>query len=241
MNIALVFAGGTGSRMKSTGKPKQFLELHGKPIIIHTLEHFEKHSQIDAICVVCIAEWIDYLKSMLERNFIKKVRWIVPGGQSGQESIFNGADAIYNSSDITKDSVILVHDGVRPLINEELISSCISTTKEHGNAITTAPAIETLIVTDSEQHVKSILDRTMCKLARAPQCFILSDFYHAHIQAQKDGINNMIDSANLMSHYGHKLNIVEGSSENIKITTPLDFYVFRAIYEARENSQIYGL
>lgn len=240
MNVALVFAGGTGSRMKSTGKPKQFLELHGKPIIIHTLEHFEKHPQIDAICVVCIAEWIDYLKIVLERNFIKKVKWVVPGGQSGQESIFHGVDAIHSSEEIPKDSVILVHDGVRPLINEELISECISTTKNLGNAITTAPAIETLIVTDENQQMESILDRSKCKLARAPQCFILSEFYNAHIQAREDGINNLIDSANLMSHYGHKLNVVEGSSENIKITTPLDFYVFRAIYEARENSQIYG-
>jgi len=241
MNIALIFAGGTGSRMKSTGRPKQFLELHGKPIIIHTLEHFENHPEIDAICVVCIAEWIDYLKKLLDRYLIRKVRWIVPGGASGQLSIFNGIDAVYNTSDIPKDSTILVHDGVRPLINDKLISDCISMVAECGNAITVAPAIETVVLKNKDEHVESILDRSMCSLARAPQCFVLSDLFSAHIQAQKDHIENFIDSANLMNHYGHKLNIVEGPSENIKITTPLDFYVFRAIYEARENTQIYGL
>ena len=125
MNVALIFAGGSGTRMNTKSKPKQFLELHGKEIIIYTLEHFERHPEIDAIAVVCIADWIDYLKSIIRKHGIDKVKWIVPGGETGQDSIFNGLEAIHK--DCPEDSVVLIHDGVRPLINRELISDNIVT------------------------------------------------------------------------------------------------------------------
>ena len=97
MNTALIFAGGSGTRMNSKTKPKQFLELNGKAIIIHTIEYFERCSEIDNIAVVCIADWIDYFKELLKKNFITKVKWVVPGGSTGQESIYNGLKAIYDA------------------------------------------------------------------------------------------------------------------------------------------------
>ena len=240
MNTALIFAGGAGRRMHSAGKPKQFLELHGKPIIIHTLEHFDRHPEIDAIAVVCIAGWIDYLKDLLIRFHIKKVRWIVPGGETSQESTRAGLGILEANCD-PRDTIVLIHDGVRPLITEKVISDNIAAVKEYGNAITAAPAIETIITVDENEDVTELIDRQSCRLARAPQSFYLSDIIAMHQKAMADNYDKMIDSASLMIHYGVKLHLVEGPAENIKITTPSDFYIFKAIQEARENMQILGL
>lgn len=240
MNTALIFAGGTGTRMRTTGRPKQFLEMNNKPIIIHTIEMFEYHPEIDSIAVVCIAGWIDYLKEQLARFGIKKVKWIVPGGETSQESTRNGLNAIAADQD-PKDTIVLIHDGVRPLITQQLISENIACAKQHGNAITVAPAIETIITTDEAGEVAGLIDRSLCRLARAPQTFVLADIIAMHQKAIKEGYDKMIDSASLMIHYGQKLHMVEGPMENIKITTPSDFYIFRAIQEARENLQIFGM
>ena len=240
MNIALIFAGGTGQRMNSRTKPKQFLELNGKPIIIHTLENFDAHPQIDGIIVVCLRDWIDYLQDLAEKFRLKKLRWIVPGGQTGQESIRNGLTALEGDESVPKDAIVLIHDGVRPLINEGLITRCIATAEELGNAITVTPATETIIQVNPQQEVSNILDRSICMLARAPQTFRLRDILSAHQRAEEEGYTGAIDSATLMTHYGTTLHIVEGPVENIKITTPADYYISRAIIEARENSQIWG-
>lgn len=241
MNIALIFAGGTGTRMNTKSRPKQFLELNGKAIIVHTLENFENHPEIDAICVVCIESWIDHLKDIIDRDFIKKVRWIVPGGATGQDSIRNGLEAIEKDCEHSEDCVVLIHDGVRPLINEKLITDNIAKVRACGSAITVTPAIETIVSASEQDEITKITDRKQCFLARAPQSFFLKEILDAHRKAAAEGNHDMIDSASLMKHYGHTLYTVNGPVENIKITTPMDFYLFRAIYEARENSQIFGL
>ena len=241
MNTALIFAGGAGARMNTRTKPKQFLELNGKPIIIHTIDNFEYHPLIDAIVVVCLESWIPYMRELLVRYHMEKVKWVVPGGETGQQSIRNGLDALWSDETVPDDALVLIHDGVRPLINEDIISRNIACAEEYGNAITVTPAIETIINVTPADEVADILDRSKCRMARAPQTFRLSEIVNAHRQAIADGNCNMIDSAMLMSHYGTPLHIVEGPVENIKITTPSDFYIFRAIYEARENSQIWGI
>ncbi len=240
MNTALIFAGGTGKRMGNAGRPKQFLELHGKPIIIHTLEYFDRHPQIDAICVVCIAGWMDYLRDMLDRFRIKKVRWLIPGGATSQESTRAGLGAIAADCD-PENTIVLIHDGVRPLITPEVISDNIAAVKAFGSAITAAPAIETIITVDADEEVEQLIDRQSCRMARAPQSFWLRDILEMHRRSQEDGYDEMIDSASLMLHYGVKLHLVTGPAENIKITTPSDFYIFKAIKEARENMQILGI
>lgn len=239
-NIALIFAGGSGIRMNTTANPKQFLQLHGKEIIIHTIEHFEKHPDIGAIVVVCIESWIPFFKVLLEKYNISKVKWIVPGGIDGQASIYNGLSCCVKVH-VPDDSIVLIHDGVRPLITQELISQCIQSVVSHGSAITVTPEIETVVSLDTEGKVVSITDRSKCFHAKAPQCFRLSDIWQCHQKAKQEGLVNMIDSASLMQYYGHTLYTVQGSYDNIKITTPSDFYIFRALYEARENLQIFGL
>ncbi|NLE25007.1 MAG: 2-C-methyl-D-erythritol 4-phosphate cytidylyltransferase [Clostridiaceae bacterium] len=241
MNTALIFAGGSGIRMNVKAKPKQFLELNGRAIIIHTLEYFENHPEIDSICIVIIESWIDYLKELLERYSIKKVKWVVAGGITGQESIFNGLQAIYKDCDHPEDCVVLIHDGVRPLINDTLISDNIASVRKFGSAITVSPVIETIVTANENNQIQSVTDRKLCMHARAPQSFILKDIYTAHLKAIDENIHDMIDSASLMKYYRYKLYTVDGPVENIKITTPMDYYLFRAIYEARENSQIFGI
>ena len=238
MNYALIFAGGSGKRMNTKSRPKQFLELHGKEIIIYTIEHFEKHPDIDGIVVVCIEEWIDYLKKILKKNGIEKVKWIVPGGASGQDSIYNGLKVLHDNC--SEDSIVLIHDGVRPLINEELISANIQSVHEHGSAITVAPVIETVMLADDDKVYKSV-ERSKCNMAKAPQSFFLKDIFSAHQQAREEGIHDKIDSATMMSDYGHSLYSVKCGTENIKITTPSDYFIFRALIDAKENSQIFGI
>ena len=145
MNIGVIFAGGVGSRMHSKDRPKQFLEMYNKPIIIHTLEYFENHPMIDAIVVVCIKDWIPYLEKLLYKFRIDKVKKIVPGGETGQLSIYNGLRAAKEIAGEEK-SIVLIHDGVRPLISENLITNNIETVMKHGSAITTAKVKETILV-----------------------------------------------------------------------------------------------
>lgn len=239
MNYVVIFAGGAGKRMNTKTRPKQFLTLHGKEIIIYTLEHFENHPEIDGISVVCIESWIDYLKRLLDKYQIKKVKWISAGGSSGQESIFNGLDAMRGNID--QDSIVLIHDGVRPLIDQELISANIRMTKEKGNGITVVPATETVMLMDENNHIIQSVDRKRCRVVRAPQSFIYRELLEAHDEARKRGEYDIIDSATMMSAKGYTLYPVIGKPENIKITTPSDFYTFRAIVEAEENSQILGV
>lgn len=237
MNCALIFAGGTGQRMNTKTRPKQFLELHGKPIILYTIEVFENHPDIDAIVVVCLEEWIPFLEKKLVHYDIEKVVAVVPGGATGQESIRHGLDAL--AERVGEEATVLVHDGVRPLISPETISECIASVEERGSAITVTPAIET-IVQEEHGEVVNVIERQACRMAKAPQCFSLGELLDAHRRAQEDGLGDFIDSASLMRYYGHTLYTVEGTPENIKITTPSDFYIFRAFVDARENSQIFG-
>ena len=240
-NVAVIFAGGTGQRMNTRTRPKQFLELHGKPIIVYTLEAFNSHSEIDGIIVVMLESYIGYMEDLVRKYALDKVMKIVPGGNSGQESIYNGlraASEFYGPEDI-----VLIHDGVRPLIDEETITANIRCVQEHGTAVTVTAAIETITMKDETGAVGTIIDRSQCELARAPQSFLLGQILEAHNRAGsgKDSAVTFIDSASMMKHYGYKLYTVEGKPENIKITTPSDYYIFRAMVDARENSQIFGI
>lgn len=240
MNIAVIFAGGTGSRMNSKDKPKQFLDIYNKPIIIHTLENFERHEMIDGIVIVCIESWIPYLEELLYKYRIEKVKSIVPGGQTGQLSIYKGLCEAEKLSD-GDDTIVLIHDGVRPLINEKVITDNINCVKEHGSAITTAVVKETiLVVNDENGAIDHVPSRKNSRVAKAPQSFYLKDIISSHRKALEAGETDIIDSCTMMVKNGFRLYLIDGPEENIKITTPEDFYTMRALLEARENAQIYG-
>ena len=245
MNIAVIFAGGSGTRMKNADIPKQFLLVHGKPIIVHTIEIFQKHKDIDGIVVVCLENWIDYMQDMKQRYGLDKIKRIVPGGQTGQMSIYNGlaaADEIYGHDE---DTIVLIHDGVRPLIKQETISDNIEAVKKYGSAITCTAASETVILVDNDfdgnvccEKVGTVPDRSTSRFAKAPQSFYLKDILKEQKRAIAEGKTDMIDSCTLMKEYGHELHTVIGPDYNIKVTTPKDFVIFMAIYDAIENKQL---
>lgn len=238
MNVALIFAGGTGQRMNSRSKPKQFLEMYGKPIIIYTLEHFEKHPNIDYICIVCLKGWEKELNKLIDKFGIGKVRWITCGGETGHESIYNGLQVMKN--DLKQEDVVVIHDGVRPLINEELITTNLNAVEVFGNSITVEKVSESVVQRKNDGSVTNVPPRSEMGIAKAPQCFRYGEICKVHELAKRDHFK-AIDSAHLLYHYGYKLHTVESTQYNIKIATPSDFYVFRAIFEARENSQIFGI
>lgn len=235
MNIAIITAGGSGKRMKTNDIPKQFLLVCNKPIVIYTLEHFEKCEDIDAVVISCIEEWIPHMKKIVEEFRITKVLRIVKGGETGQESIRNGLNAVH---DLCSDdeSIILVHDGVRPLISSKLISENINTVKKYGSCVTTAPVNETVVCVN-EGQISNVLNRSNLRLARAPQSFYLNDMLSAHQRAEKENIHSFVDSCQLMSFYGTQLHYLEGPHDNIKITTVEDYYILRTMIQRREDDQ----
>ena len=240
MNIAVIFAGGTGTRMNSKDKPKQFLKMHDKPIIIHTLEKFQNNENIDAIVIACIKQWINHLLQLIEYYHISEVKRIVPGGETGQLSIYAGLNAAKDIAE-GKNAIVLIHDGVRPLINDDVINKNIASVMKNGSAITSVNVTETIMEINDDASIKYIPDRTHSRLARAPQSFLLDEILDVHNKALLEGKKDFIDSCTMMSHYGKKLYLIDGPIENIKVTTPQDFYIMRAILDAQENSQIYGL
>ena len=235
MNVALIFAGGIGSRMGSD-TPKQFLEWNGKAIIIHTLNVFENHSEIDAIVIACKEDWIDYTRQLIEKEEIKKVVSIVPGGATALDSQFNGLKEIKRLYPNEKVAV-LIHDGVRPLVDAATVKRNIDSVWENGNAITVTKAIETVIKIDEEGSVQEILNRDYCRMAKAPQSFKLDDIIATHKKAIAEGKHDFIDSASMMIYYGHTLHTVMGEPENIKVTTPSDYYMFLGISKNREGQE----
>ncbi len=240
MNIGVIFAGGSGKRMHTRGTPKQFLEVDGKPIIIHTLEKFEMCPDVDAVVVVCLEAYIPYLKKLTGRYMLEKVLRIVPGGKTGQESIYYGLCSARELAGEGK-AIVLIHDGVRPLITKELITANIKTAEAEGNAVTVAPATETIFQFEHDTKIVSrIYDRSTCFVAKAPQTFVLKDILDAHEQAREKH-QEYIDSASLMKAYGYTLHTVESTPDNIKVTTPSDYYMLKAIMTEKEHSEIFGL
>ena len=192
MITALIFAGGVGARMKSKEIPKQFLEVEGKPIIIHTLEHFANHDMVDNIVVVCLESWIDELKRGIEKYNVKKVVGIIPGGKTGFQSIHNGLVRIAETS--KDDDIVLICDGVRPMLSEKLISTCIMDTKTYGTAVPVTPSIDSVLESpDGETCCKS-LPRKQMFITQAPQGYTMRKIMWAHDEAEVRGITNPISS-----------------------------------------------
>lgn len=242
-NIALIFAGGVGNRMHNGSLPKQFLELDGKAIIIYTLEKFENCSEITDIVVVCVSGWEDYLKKLIKKADITKVRAVVSGGKNPQESQFKGLNAIKERIPIQNENkaIVLIHDGVRPLVDEKTILKNIETVKENGSAITVTPAIETIISENSAHKVNGVAKRSDFIMGKAPQSYYLSEIFEAYKKAFAEGKTEYIDSASLMYDQGKVLTTVEGSTNNIKITTPVDYFIFKGIIEAQRQENIFGI
>ena len=233
MNYAIIFAGGLGTRMKTGDKPKQFLEIGGKSILCHTIDKFQKCSEIDGIVLVTNADYLDYTKSIVLKENYTKILNIVSGGANPIDSQYNGILAL--KSVAKPNDIILLHDGVRPLIDEDTILKCINIAKKSGNAITVARAIETIALADEQNLIHKTVTRDKCFLARAPQCARFEELVYYHDLSIKEGVHNFIDTASMLLYYGKELNSVMGPQDNIKVTTITDYYMCKVLFENMVN------
>lgn len=236
MNIGLIIAGGSGNRM-GQDIPKQFMHVDGAPIIILTLMAFEKHPDIDAMAVVCLKGWETVLRSYANQFNIKKLKWIFPGGNTGMESIHNG---IYGLQEVgcNGDDLVLIHDGVRPLLPQEIISSNIAVCQAYGYAITGIQCREAILESQDGFTTKTSIPRDTLIRTQTPQTFRLKNIIKAHELAKEKGITNTVSSCTLIAELNEdiEMHIVPGSEKNIKITTVEDLEMIKALMHTSKES-----
>ena len=236
MNIALVIAGGSGNRM-GQDIPKQFMYIDGAPIIIYTLKAFEQHPDIDAIAVVCLKGWETVLQSYANQYLIKKLKWIFPGGNTGMESIHNGIFGLKEAG-CSDDDLVLIHDAVRPLLLQDIISSNIAICKAYGYAVTGIKCREAILESDDGFTSSTSIPRDTLIRTQTPQTFFLGNIISAHEEAKVEGIVNSVSSCTLIAELqtNREMHIVPGSEKNIKITTIEDLEIFKALLHTNKES-----
>lgn len=230
MNIAVILAGGTGSRMGIVDMPKQFIEIYSKPVIVHTIESFEINDNIDAICVVCIKEWQNNLKIWLKEYDIRKVRWIADAGDSRQRSSLNALDAIKN--DCTDDDIVVIHDAARPLVSQRIINENIEKVKEYGACDTVVPAHDTIIRSVDGEYLESIPARKELYMGQTPQSFtygIIRKSYDDYYALPEDKRPVMTDDCGLVLNSGIKIGMAMGDKINMKLTTMEDLLLIKSL------------
>lgn len=228
MTIAIIIAGGSGHRM-GADLPKQFIEVDGKPVLAYTLENFQNHPMIDAIEVVCIDGWQKDVWEYVDRYGISKLKWIVTGGASGQESIRNGVFNLKGKCE--DDDVIIVHDGIRPLVDDSVLEDVICKCKEYGNGVTSMPYNEQIFLVDDEKSTVQYIPRETLRRVATPQAYqykLLDEKYHEAFE-KEIGIYGSSYTNTMMVELGVRLYFAKGSDRNIKLTTPGDLEIFKAM------------
>ena len=227
MNLAIVIAGGSGTRM-GLDIPKQFVNIYDKPVIIYTLEGFERHPMIDEIEVVCIDGWHDVLKAYARQFGITKLKRVVSGGKTGQESIRNGVFALEGY--LSDDDTVIIHDGIRPLVDKEVLTDVIVTCRKYGNAVTSMPYNEQIFVVDDELSTVKYIPRETIRRVATPQAYKFGKLDKAYHEAfeKKIGIYGSSYTNTMMADLGERLYFAAGSDKNIKLTTRDDLELFKA-------------
>ena len=231
-NVALLIAGGSGNRMHQD-IPKQFITVNERPVIVYTLEAFENHPAIDAIAVVCIQGWEQVLWAYAKQFNITKLKYIVPGGKNGQDSIRNGVFELEKHFD--KDDLVLIHDAIRPMVSAEIISDNIRVAREFGNAITVIPCAEAMMQTEDGVVSVGSYPRDRLKRTQTPQAFKIGDICNLHRRALEAGITNSVASCTLKIEMGEQVYFSAGSEKNIKLTTVEDIDIFKALLAAKRS------
>jgi len=226
VNIALLTAAGIGSRM-NLDIPKQFMHIKGKPVIIHTMEAFQRHPQIDAIIVVTLENWKENVQAYAREYGITKLKWITVGGETGQESIKKGIEELAKHCKPT--DVVMVHDGNRPFVSEEIISDSLATYRRYGGAVAAMPCVEAIFRSDDGILSEESIPREQLYRTQTPHTYALEKMMWAHGQADKNGIENTTATCVLMQRLGEKIYFSRGSEKNIKLTTQDDLEIFLAM------------
>ena len=234
MNIGLIIAGGVGARMNMT-TPKQFVMVKGKPILVYTLEAFQRNESIDAIGVVCLSGWEDVVWKYVNKYNLSKVKWLTMGGDTGMQSLRNGMNMLREHCD--PDDTIIIHDAVRPLISDDIINANIAGVKQYGTAVTCIPCTEALLKSDDAETSCEVVDRDMIQRTQTPQSLKLSKFIWAHEEAQKKNIVNTVATCTLLCELGETVHIVMGEGTNFKITTREDIALMEAYLTCMEKTK----
>ena len=232
MNVALIIAGGTGHRMKQE-IPRQFLNVYDKPVILYTLEAFQNHPDIHEIGVVCLEGWSQILQAYARQYKIGKLAWVVTGGENGQASIRNGvfeAERRYSQEDI-----LLVHDAIRPLVTQEIISDCIIQCRKYGSAISAVPCNTAVLKRAGAEESRQVIPRDSLMMTQTPQAFPIGKLAEAHRLALERNIINSVASCTLMVELGETVHFSIGSEKNIKLTTTDDLELFKALLKAEST------
>ena len=236
MNIAIIIAGGSGKRM-GQDIPKQFINVYDKPVLIYTLECFERNPKVDAIEVVCIDGWLDVVKAYAKQFNITKLKWVIKGGETGQESIRNG---VYNLEGKCKDKdIIIIHDGVRPLVDDEVLTDVIVTAEKYGNAVSSMPYNEQIFLVDKDDENTSTkyIPRETLRRVVTPQAYrfkTLDEKYHEAYE-KEIGIYGSAYTNTMMVELGEKLHFAAGSDRNIKMTTKDNLEMFKAYLKMEDS------
>ena len=230
MNIAMIIAGGSGQRM-GQDIPKQFLTVNDRPVIIYTLEAFERHPQIDAIAVVCIEGWEQVLWAYSKQFNTSKLKYVIKGGRNGQESIRNGVFEL--EKHFSHDDLVIIHDAIRPMVSADIITDNIRVAQQYGNAVTVIPCAEAMLVTEDAIGSEESYPRDSLKRTQTPQAFHIGEICELHRKAIEAGITNSVASCTLMVEMGRRVYFSSGSEKNIKLTTVEDLEIFKALLAAR--------
>lgn len=235
MTVALIFAGGSGLRMGSS-KPKQFLDLGGKPVMLRTLEVFQEHSQVDGIFIVAHRDYLKETQELAIGGHITKFIGITAGGESAMDSVFNGLKAL--SHKVSLDTIVLIHDGVRPYITPHVITANIESVKLYGSAVTYTNCFETIMLSRDGFSIDSMPRRKESYVAQAPQSFRLGEIlrFHEEIRATATGYTDVVDQATLCHKLGKVVHLVKGNLGNVKVTTPEDLVSLNALIEWRRKA-----
>lgn len=235
MNVSVIIAGGTGHRM-GQNIPKQFIHIYDKPVLLYTLENFQRHPKIDAIEVVCIAGWHEMVWSYAKQFGITKLKWIISGGKSGQESIRNG---VFNlEGKCADDDIVIIHDGIRPLVDETVLSDVIEKCEKYGNAVSSMPYNEQIFVVDDDISTSKYIPRETLRRVVTPQAYKfgrLDEAYHEAFE-KEIGIYGSHYTNTMMVELGEKLYFAAGSDKNIKLTTKDDLELFKGYLDRGDLS-----
>ncbi len=235
-NYVILLAGGVGKRMGSD-MPKQFIEVEGKPIIVHTAERFQKNPNIEAIVVVCVHEWINHLKKLIEDYALTKIKWITEGGSTGHDSIRNGV--FFLKDKIDSEDFIIVHDSVRPVLPQKAIDELLRVAYEKGNASSSIACHPPIVYTDDNVSGIRDVDREHVMLTASPQAYKYSLALKCYEKAEKENYHNSTFTSSLLIHCGERVYFAKGTTSNIKITTREDLALFEALLKVPEDRLYY--
>lgn len=231
-HVAIILAGGVGRRMGGA-MPKQFLSMNDKPIIIHTLENFQRNEAIDAILVVCVEDWIEHLKEILEEYRVSKVKWVVAGGESSHDSTRNGV--FFLKDKLSDEDQVVIHDANRPILPQAAIDEMIRVSHEKGNASLAIPCHETVLFTADGKSGEQELDRKSIMRVQTPQAYNYKLVRELYEQAERDGKHDFIYADLVAIHYGKRVYFSKGFSSNIKITRKEDIPLCKSLMKFNED------